>query len=255
MRPMMEQAARTPAAPVLWLAPTSALYAGPPLSVGVHRGAVACLGQAEDGTLAATTATRHTTGPSVAVLVRPGVAHRIDAECKRALFLYMHPTDALVRSAEALTDALPSTRELQRSDRCTLRALVEVAGSTRTRLVDPRIQRALAALDDGQHLERSVAQFAAQTGLSHSRFMHLFAACTGVPFRRYRLWARLRAATIATARGASLTAAALDAGFATPSHFSEAFRSMFGVAPSSLRAMSIIQSPDTRAAIEAALRG
>jgi AraC-like DNA-binding protein len=85
--------------------------------------------------------------------------------------------------------------------------------------------------------------------------MHVFADGTGVPFRRYRLWARVRCAALAIARGASLTTAALDAGFATPSHFSETFRSMFGVPPSALRAMTIVESADTGASIRAALAG
>ncbi|MBL8679152.1 MAG: helix-turn-helix transcriptional regulator [Myxococcales bacterium] len=243
---------RAPAAPTLWLAPTSALYAGPLLGVGTHRGAVVCLGEAMRATLTATTSSRHSTGPSAAILVEAGVSHRIDGDCDRALFLYLHPTDKLARRAANALEPLPSTSELRRAPRRVLASLLHVEHPARP--IDARVKRLVEAMDAGEHLERSVAQIAARSSLSKSRFMHVFAESVGVPFRRYRLWARLRAATLSIARGAPLTTAALDAGFATPSHFSEAFRSMFGVVPSQLRAMTIVATRDTSASIEAALR-
>jgi AraC-like DNA-binding protein len=83
----------------------------------------------------------------------------------------------------------------------------------------------------GKH---SLADLAAQAGLSPSRFLHLFKESTGVPLRRYRLWSRMGAAVREVAKGSSLTEAALDAGFASSAHFSAAFREMFGHAPSGL---------------------
>lgn len=251
MEPPRREDFRKPATAAIWLSPSAAVYAGPLLGVGLHRGAVACLGEAADATLTATTAAGHTTGPSGAIFVEARTLHRIDGACARALFLYLHPTDPLTHHAKSLLDAVPSTRELRTSPARVLSSLRSFDHPARK--MDPRIQRALLALDRGEDLELSVAQLAARANLSQSRFMHVFAACTGVPFRRYRLWARIRAATLSIARGAPLTTAALDAGFATPSHFSEAFRSMFGVAPSHLRAMNITSTEDTNAAIEAAL--
>ncbi len=79
-------------------------------------------------------------------------------------------------------------------------------------------------------------QVARKANLSPSRFLHLFKAATGVPFRRYRMWVRMGAAVRSMTAGRSLTEAALAAGFASSSHFSTAFREMFGLSPSQLTA-------------------
>jgi AraC-like DNA-binding protein len=65
---------------------------------------------------------------------------------------------------------------------------------------------------------------------------HLFLAETGVPLRRFRIWLRFRRALERIGAGASLTTAALDAGFASSTHFSHAFKAMFGVSPASVLA-------------------
>jgi AraC-like DNA-binding protein len=49
----------------------------------------------------------------------------------------------------------------------------------------------------------------------------------------------MRFAALAIAQGATLTEAALRAGFATPSHFSASFRAMFGAPPSILSSMDV----------------
>jgi AraC-like DNA-binding protein len=70
--------------------------------------------------------------------------------------------------------------------------------------------------------------------LSPSYFQHLFKTETGVPFRRYRSWARMGAALKAVRSGCSLTEAAHAAGFSSSAHFSSAFARMFGLPPSRL---------------------
>ena len=52
-----------------------------------------------------------------------------------------------------------------------------------------------------------------------------------MPFRRYKMWVRMGAAVRSMTAGRSLTEAALAAGFASSSHFSAAFREMFGLSP------------------------
>lgn len=68
--------------------------------------------------------------------------------------------------------------------------------------------------------------------LSVSRFMHLFSRELGVPFRRYRIWNRLRAAMRVALTGRNLTEAAISAGFTDSAHFARLFRETFGVTPS-----------------------
>lgn len=54
--------------------------------------------------------------------------------------------------------------------------------------IDPRIRSALICLSEDQTVMPSRTQLAAMTGLSESRFNHLFSAQMGVCFRRYRMW-------------------------------------------------------------------
>ncbi|PWK87918.1 AraC-like DNA-binding protein [Lentzea atacamensis] len=99
---------------------------------------------------------------------------------------------------------------------------------------DDRIRTATGLLrsDPGQ----SAARVAAAIGLSTSRFPHLFPLSTGTSFRRYRLWVRMRHVAAAVSRGADMTRASAEAGFASPSHFSDSFHAMFGLTASALLA-------------------
>ena len=78
------------------------------------------------------------------------------------------------------------------------------------------------------------AEIAAAVNLSPSRFLHVFSAHAGTSFRRYRLWARMCHAAGALSDGADLTTASAEAGFASPSHFSDTFRTMFGLSATAL---------------------
>jgi AraC-like DNA-binding protein len=72
------------------------------------------------------------------------------------------------------------------------------------------------------------------TGLSESRFNHLFRAEMGVSFRSYRVWSQVRGALGALGTDRRLTQAALEGGFVDSSHFSHMFRKTFGMTPSSV---------------------
>ena len=101
---------------------------------------------------------------------------------------------------------------------------------------DERIATALHNLRVRPEDAHTLDEVARKANLSASRFLHLFKATTGVPFRRYRIWARMGAAVRSMAAGQSLTEAAFAAGFSSSSHFSAAFREMFGLPPSQLTA-------------------
>lgn len=93
------------------------------------------------------------------------------------------------------------------------------------------MQWALAAIER----EVTLAEAAAQVGLSPGRARHLFVEQTGLPFRVYVLWLRLTRAVQTYASGQSLTEAAHVAGFADSAHLSRTFRRMFGISADSLR--------------------
>lgn len=98
--------------------------------------------------------------------------------------------------------------------------------------LDARVSRAVANLQASQDDRLPVGEVARRVGLSASRFQHVFADEIGVPFRRYRVWHRLRAAIREVARGANFTTAAHAAGFSDQAHFSNEFRRTFGAPPS-----------------------
>lgn len=100
--------------------------------------------------------------------------------------------------------------------------------------LDARVMTVIAGLHADPLDTSSADAWAQSVGLSESRFLHLFVQSTGVPFRRFRLWTRLRAAVDAGLRGRSFTDAAIDSGFSDSAHFSRTFRDMLGVTPSSV---------------------
>ena len=71
-------------------------------------------------------------------------------------------------------------------------------------------------------------------GLSGRRFREAFASQVGLSCRQYLLWTRLDSALGELARGASLTEAALAAGFADAAHLTRTFRRMVGIVPSAI---------------------
>ena len=80
----------------------------------------------------------------------------------------------------------------------------------------------------------SLASLAAMTAgalpqpCGSSHFLRLFGQHTGTTFRRYQQWARLLHAVRGMVAGHHLTSCATDAGFASPSHFSDTFHRTFG---------------------------
>jgi AraC-like DNA-binding protein len=63
-----------------------------------------------------------------------------------------------------------------------------------------------------------------------------FTRSEGVPLCRYRTRLRLNRALVRLPRCQDITALALDLGFSSHAHFSNAFKSLFGVSPSAFRA-------------------
>lgn len=98
--------------------------------------------------------------------------------------------------------------------------------------LDPRLARVIGWLATNPADLTSVGKLAEAQGLSVSRFLHLFSREIGVPFRRFRIWNRLRAASQLALAGCSLTDAAHSAGFTNSAHFARLHREMFGVTPS-----------------------
>jgi len=103
-----------------------------------------------------------------------------------------------------------------------------------TYICDPRIERTIQLIQKTTRENILLSDLAAHANLSPSRLTQLFKQQTGLPLRRYRLWHRIYLTTLKIGQGLSLTDAAADAGFTDSSHFIRTFRSMLGMAPSSI---------------------
>lgn len=91
-----------------------------------------------------------------------------------------------------------------------------------------RLTRELAVqLRDGKDLDREA--LARLVNLSPSRFSHWFVEQSGIPFRSYKKWLKLRRAMDALLDGTPPTSAAMEAGFSDLAHMSRAFSESFGL--------------------------
>jgi AraC-like DNA-binding protein len=175
----------------------------------------------------------------VGVLLGPDVAYRYDGRGALVLSLFLDPESRRGRRARSLL-GIRSAMPLEASVlaqvagwgrapdlEAALDALVtSVVGDAERAPLDPRIARVLGRFAEGAP---SLSELAAETGLSTSRFRHLFAEATGIPYKRYALQRRIQRAARSLAEGRSVAAAAHAAGFSDEAHLSRTFRQTFGV--------------------------
>lgn len=105
-----------------------------------------------------------------------------------------------------------------------------------TRGDDERIRRARAFLRENLHCPLSLAEIAAEAGLSRYHFLRRFRDQTGETPHRYLTRLRIERGREALAHGsANVSEVAGRCGFATPASFSNAFRRETGCTPSAYR--------------------
>lgn len=237
--------------PAAWLWPGQALYSGPALGLEPHSGSVWCLAVGVDGPLTvrvgaqrirARTAlipprlTHHLTmtGPLVACYLDP--ASQRSAAC-RGQFDDFHGDIGIGHAAEAelLSPPIDDVEALR---------WLDIAAPSDVQGIDPRIELAAKQIRDDPAAAVPAAELAAAAGLSESRFLHLFRQEIGSSLRRYRLWSRLMCAGTQLAAGQNLTTAAVEAGFASPSHLADRFKTTFGLSATQLLATGLtIRTP------------
>ncbi len=226
-----------------------ALYIGPAFNLAAHRNAVAVLAIGLDAPLAVA---HDPVDPAQGflhcrtVLIEPNQLHLLSTPGMQYAFLYLDALSDDVKMLRGLCrrrvgmlgcdlvneDALIGwLSRVERSGAAwpALREGLAAVLSLSPPSKDARIRKAAAAMFAAPAETTSAAAHAAAAGLSSSRFQHLFKEQTGVPFRRYRGWARLQATMVQVMAGKSLTEAAHAAGFSSSAHLSAAFKSMFGL--------------------------
>ena len=106
------------------------------------------------------------------------------------------------------------------------------------RRLDACIARALEDMRNEPSGAATAQRCAALAGLSFSRFLHVFKAEVGTPFRRLRTWKRARSLLHHVTRDAHLVPVALDTGYPDSTHFSHSIRQAYGLKPRDLFAGS-----------------
>ncbi|WP_338865082.1 AraC family transcriptional regulator [Myxococcus stipitatus] len=250
-RPGFQEPA-TPA-PLVFLSAVRSAYVGPSLRLAPHRNAVACvaLGLEQPFKLSAG-------GPPYearSALIPPNTLHQLMAGEGRMAFLYLDPVEGIAMGGPSWRQRSRSGVWLEHVDTpqvlgaltrhgvrpsdgravlATIGALVAASSARPERRVTSALRRLESVVEGLDSSECRLDEVASGLGLSPSRARHLIRDVTGVPFRRYRTWVRLRVAARALSQRASLTEAAYVAGFSSAAHFSTSFRVMFGLPPSAL---------------------
>jgi AraC-like DNA-binding protein len=184
-----------------------------------------------------------------AALVRPDAAHEVDARDTTVLIGFVDSESELGAALnERIERGISCISEAQvarwRSALGRTPTEARVERWVRTELlhrrcpvwIHPGVSLVLKHLREklGISDDFSLKTLAGISGLSQSRFMHVFTESTGVPLRPYVLWLRLQRACCDLMAGASVTAAAHSAGFSDAAHLTRTFRRMLGMTPTDL---------------------
>ncbi|MGV9413155.1 helix-turn-helix domain-containing protein [Nocardia sp. NPDC003693] len=223
----------------MWIRPGHAGYIGPELGVDLHAPAVAVLSVGLDAPFELDTAT-HAPITTRSCFAPAHTPHRVTVPGGWILLLFVDPAST---RASAIAGAMTAFDEPYGLGHRHERELIELCGSPdpdpdrivaravsgSTPAPDPRIERVAAAIRDNPDRTYRAEPVAASLGLSTTHFLRVFAQQCGTTFRGYQRWSRIVRTMRGVGAGHDLTRAATDAGFATPSHFSETFHAMFGI--------------------------
>ncbi|PKA05062.1 AraC family transcriptional regulator [Leptospira ellisii] len=99
---------------------------------------------------------------------------------------------------------------------------------------DERLLRVLRWIVQSPEETINIQKLAYEVGMSQSWLQHEFRNAIGIPIRAFRKWFRVKRAALALNGGSSLVDAALNAGFYDQSHFTNVFREIFGISPSTV---------------------
>ena len=95
--------------------------------------------------------------------------------------------------------------------------------------LDERILQILHNIDSFKHLGARVSELADKYSYSESYLTHLFKKETGIALKSYLLMRQFEYVWREVMKGRSLTEASMDAGFSSPSHFSDVCRKLTGI--------------------------
>lgn len=157
------------------------------------------------------------------LLVIPSLqAHEVPGDLGRCITLFGEPLAFELGTLVALCEQAQGD----------VPRLLELLQQAPRRALDPRLAKALQCIRTLDEQPLSATTLAQAAALSLSQLERLFSGSLGLSVRRLVLWQRLRLALHSAVGGASLTTAALAAGFSDSAHLSRSMRQQFGVRPS-----------------------
>jgi len=176
--------------------------------------------------------------PGSLIIMEQNVVHK-RPEGSIAFFLFVDPTSnfaAVLRdeylkgkdaysSDEPCISSVPDEQSIRQYIACKFGDSCFV----RREDIDPRIRTILEDIDDHKYLDAHVTDVARKNNYSVSYLTHLFKSETGVSLKGYLLLRRFEYVWQKISEGGKMTSAILDAGFASPSHFSDTCRKLTGI--------------------------
>lgn len=149
-----------------------------------------------------------------------------------------HPVRAVILNSEWIKRA--PVRELIRGEldyaslfRFTTELPRAISGYRPIRVpMDMRVMHIAQKIKQELPLTSTVAELAAQVGISSHRLTHVFSDRLGISIKSYVLWARMRRAVELIAQGVPLAMVAHDVGFSDSAHLTRTLKHFFGLTPS-----------------------
>lgn len=200
-------------------------------AIGVSQLAVAFVGSAGLQTASAPLAHRIALRAKRAPISAPcGSYGAVAAVGEAVALVYLDPRRFDWRSAQTLAERW--RRFDPQQDR--LEDLLIDLSRQAPRRIDRQLTRAL------EHLRAGVSppEISASLGISESTLTRRFHDVLGAPPKRWDIWMRLRGSLDVLLEGHSVTQAAHECGFSDAAHFARTCRSLFGITPSDLRALT-----------------
>lgn len=153
-------------------------------------------------------------------IVPSGTPHRVCAGTGTTTFIYVEPWVYNLESFPPVEGIAPRNADDW---------LPWLEAEWPARPLPPTLDALLADIDRSLGDPIRVGELAKRQNISTSQLERRLGASVGLPVRQLVIWRRLRYAVDRVLAGASLTAAALDAGFSDAAHFSRSLRATFGV--------------------------
>ncbi len=169
------------------------------------------------------------------IAIGPGAVHAIADSGKRGIALFIDPLSdfGYTLTKNALRDQRVRVLEAPPSPdgdirQAAARMIGLVSGEAHTRPFDDAVLQAVELLNKDD-CPFDMGALASGVYLSKSRLAHLFSAQTGITLKDYIQYKRLERACRRMLRGASITDAAFDTGFAGSSHIASSSMKLTGL--------------------------